>query len=548
MNTIRHCLLLLVLLLSTHINYAQNSSSDVIPTTKGNIIIHPIFHGSIVFKMDKKTIYVDPYNGINAFKELPSPDFILITHVHQDHLDTTTLNALNTSNAKLIVPKAVADLLSSKWKNRLIILGNDQTYTESDISVTAVPMYDLPQTSSSRHVKGMGNGYILTFGGKRIYVSGDTDDIDEMRQLKNIDVAFVCMNQPYTMTVQQAASAVLAFKPKIIYPYHYRDINGFSDIDAFRKIIQTSNKEIEVRIRNWYEDISKAGKVTKFEHVVYGFVSGASLTMNIYRPEQSNQIGIVVIPGTAYGYAYTSDYSQLSITENFTRDTGYLAKYARMLVDKGYTLFVINHRLAPQFRYADIIQDCRRAVRFIRFNANKYGIDPDHIGAFGYSSGATLCSMLGVVDSDETLPKNGIDAMSSKVQSVITLAARFDLSDFNRQADTAMLNPIISRVQLNYIGELPAVENGNYVLSGKYAEASPITYVDKGDASFLVYCSSNDPLVSLRQQVAMYEKLISKGVDAKLKVSHQDAHNPLPNIDEMDAWFLKYLRKPSTRQ
>jgi len=543
MKTIRHCLFLLVLLLGVQINYGQPYKPDVISTAKGDITIHPIFHGSIVFKMQTKTVYVDPYNGVNAYKGLPNPDFILITHMHQDHLDTTTLNALNTSKAKLIVPQIVADMLSSKWKDRLIILGNDKTYTESDVSITAVPMYDLPQISSSRHVKGVGNGYVLAFGGKRIYVSGDTDDIEEMRQLKNIDVAFVCMNQPFTMTVQQAASAVLAFKPKVIYPYHYRDMNGFSDVEAFKKIIQAGSSEIEVRIRNWYEDFSKAGRVSKLEHVVYGFVSGASLTMNIYKPEESNHIGIVVIPGTAYGYAYSLDHSQLSITENFTRDTGYLAKYARMLVDKGYTLFVINHRLAPQFRYVDIVKDCQRAVRFIRFHADKYGIDSDHIGAFGYSSGATLCSMLGVTDRDDTTRKQGMDAMSSKVQSVVTLAARFDLSDFNKPEDTAMQNPIISRVLFNYIGELPAVENRKYALTGKYAEASPISYVDKGDASFLIYYSSNDPLVSMRQQVAMYDKLISNGVDTKLKISQHEAHNPVPNIDEMDAWFFKHLKK-----
>lgn len=545
MKTIRPYMLL-ILTLNLYISYAQLPSPDVIHTTKGDITIQPVFHGAVVFKMHNKTIYIDPYNGVNAYNGLPSPDFILITHTHQDHLDTLTLHALNTSKAKLIVPQAVADRLSSKWKNKLIILGNDKTFTESNLSITAIPMYDLPQTATSRHLKGVGNGYVLAFGGKRIYVSGDTDDIEEMRLLKNIDVAFVCMNQPFTMTIQQAASAVLAFKPRIIYPYHYRDMNGFSDIEAFQKIIQQGSREIEVRIRNWYDDISMTGKVTKSEHVVYGFVSGASLTMNIYKPQRSNQIGIVIIPGTAYGYAYTSDYNQASMTENFTRDTGYLAKYARSLLDRGYTLFVINHRLAPQFHYTDILNDCQRAVRYIRYHANKYDINPDQIGAFGYSSGATLCSMLGVTSLDDTAKKIGVDAMSSKVQSVVTLAARFDLSDFNKDEDISLQNPIISRVLLNYIGELPAVENGSYKLTGKYAEASPITYVDKGDASFLIYCASDDPLVPVRQQLAMYERLITNGVDAKLHISQNEAHNPIPNMEEIDTWFLKYLKRPRT--
>jgi L-ascorbate metabolism protein UlaG (beta-lactamase superfamily)/acetyl esterase/lipase len=531
------------LLLYINSSYAQLPSADIIKTKKGDITIQPIFHGALVLTLANKTIYIDPYNGVNAYKGLATPDLILITHIHQDHMDTITLNALNTSKAKLIVPQAVADRLPLKLKSKVIVLNNDKTFTDSDISITAVPMYDLPQVVSSRHIKGMGNGYILELGGKRIYVSGDTDDIQEMRNLKNIDVAFVCMNLPFTMTIQQAASAVLEFKPKIMYPYHYRDMNGFSDIEGFKKLIQKSNSSIDVRIRNWYEEISQAGKVSKFENVVYGMSSGASLTMNIYKPENSNQVGVIVIPGTAFGYAYSADYSQSSMTENFTRDTGYFGKYARMLVDKGYTIFVINHRLAPQFHCIDIIGDCQRAVRFMRFYSKKYDIDPDNIGAIGYSSGATLCSILGVKDLDNLATQPGIDAVSSKVQSVVTLAARFDLSDFNKQEDTTIQNPIISRVLLNYMGELPMVEDGSYILKGKYADASPITYVDKGDASFLIYHSYDDPLVPQRQAANMHKKLQTNGVDVKLNVTKNEAHNPIPNIEEIDSWFLEHLKK-----
>ncbi len=113
-------------------------------------------------------------------------------------------------------------------------------------------MYNLPETPDSRHTKGRGNGYVLDFGGKNVYISGDTEDIPEMRQLKNIDVAFVCMNQPYTMEVSQASDAVLDFKPKIVYPYHYRGQGGLSDVDAFKKSVVEGNKSIEVRLRNWY--------------------------------------------------------------------------------------------------------------------------------------------------------------------------------------------------------------------------------------------------------------------------------------------------------
>ncbi|MFN3848087.1 MAG: MBL fold metallo-hydrolase [Spirosomataceae bacterium] len=241
-----------LLMLLAYSSNAQLPPPDTLKTQKGDLIIQPIFHGALVMRWQQKTIYIDPYNGINAYKGLPSPDLILITHIHQDHMDTLTLNALNTAKANLIVPQAVADRLPSKWKNQEVVLSNDNTYTDSGISITAVPMYDLPQEANSRHIKGMGNGYVLEVGGKRIYVSGDTDDIPEMRNLKNIDVAFVCMNQPFTMTIQQAASAVLDFKPKIMYPYHYRDMNGFSDINTFKKLIDESNNSIVVRIRNWY--------------------------------------------------------------------------------------------------------------------------------------------------------------------------------------------------------------------------------------------------------------------------------------------------------
>lgn len=533
----------LCFLMIVNTGFGQFPSADTIETSKGTIIIQPVFHGALVLKLGNKTIYVDPYNGINAYKGLPIPDFILITDIHQDHLDTATINAINISNAKFIVPQAVADKLHPRFNDKLTILNNGNSMAEFGISITAIPMYDLPESPNARHTKGRGNGYILEYAGKRIYISGDTDDIPEMLGLKNIDIAFVCMNQPFTMTIQQAASAVLAFKPKIIYPYHYRDMNGFSDIDGFKKIILQNNSNIDVRLRNWYEKVTQATEVKKFENVVYGMVSGASLTMDIYKPEHSNKIGIITIPGTAYGYAYSTDYNQSSITENFAKDSLYFGKYALMLVEKGYTIFVINHRLAPAFRYTDIFEDCQRAVRFIRFNADKFDINPNNIGAFGYSSGATLCSMLGVKDLDKNISQTGIDAVSSKVQSVVTLAARFDLTDFNKKEDTAIQNPIITRVLFNYIGELPMADNNGYIFSGKHAEASPLTYVDKEDASFLIYSAYNDPLVPHRQETNMYKKLISNGVEAKLNLSNEGGHFPVPNLQEIDNWFLKHLKK-----
>ncbi len=129
---------------------------------------------------------------------------------------------------------------------------NGDNITLSGISISAIPMYNLPESPTAMHTKGRGNGYVLGIGGKRIYLSGDTQGIPEMRSLKDIDVAFVCMNLPYTMDIKEAADAVLEFKPKIVYPYHYRGQGGLSDINGFKSLVEAGDKNIEVRLRNWY--------------------------------------------------------------------------------------------------------------------------------------------------------------------------------------------------------------------------------------------------------------------------------------------------------
>lgn len=227
--------------------HAQRPTPDEIATSKGPLSIQPVQHGTLVFTWDGKTIYIDPFGGAKAFESIAPPDIIVITDIHGDHLNPETLAAIKTEKAHFIVPQAVADELPETYKKAITVVSNDETVTLSEIAITATPMYNLPETPDSRHPKGRGNGYIFNFGGKRIYISGDTEDIPEMRSLKDIDVAFICMNGP-TMDIQQAASAVLDFKPKIVYPFHYRG----SDTEAFRKLVNTSNPRIEVRLRNWY--------------------------------------------------------------------------------------------------------------------------------------------------------------------------------------------------------------------------------------------------------------------------------------------------------
>ncbi|MFD2999079.1 MBL fold metallo-hydrolase [Pontibacter toksunensis] len=233
-------------------NAQQRNTPDQVKTNKGELTIQPVQHGTLVLNWDNKTIYVDPTGGAEAFTGVAKPDLILITDIHGDHLSKETLDALQTEGAVMVVPQAVADQLPEKYKGQLKIIGNGESITALDIPITAVPMYNLPESADSRHVKGRGNGYVLNFGGKNVYLSGDTEGIPEMRALKNIDVAFVSMNLPYTMDVDQAADAVLYFKPKIVYPYHYRGQGGLSDVESFKNQVNAKNKQVEVRLKDWY--------------------------------------------------------------------------------------------------------------------------------------------------------------------------------------------------------------------------------------------------------------------------------------------------------
>jgi L-ascorbate metabolism protein UlaG (beta-lactamase superfamily) len=230
---------------------AQVASPDMIPTKMGELSIQPIKHATVIFTIKGLTIYADPTND-GDYTGIASPNIILVTDIHPDHFDVKKLEAIKTANTILIVPQAVADKLPAGDKSNLVILKNGETTTKMGISIKAIPMYNLPESPTALHTKGRGNGYILGIGGKNIYLSGDTQGTPEVRSLKNIDVAFVCMNLPYTMDVKEAASTVLEFKPKIVYPYHYRGKDGLSDVNAFKTMVNTGDAKIDVRLRNWY--------------------------------------------------------------------------------------------------------------------------------------------------------------------------------------------------------------------------------------------------------------------------------------------------------
>ena len=217
-----------------------------------NIDIVPIEHATAVLDWDGTIIYIDPVGGKEAFANVREPDLILITDIHGDHFSMETLKALHTQKAKIIVPQAVADKIPAEFTPQLDILNNGETKERYGINIEAIPMYNLREEAKDFHVKGRGNGYVLSKNSERIYFSGDTEDIPEMRALQNIDKAFVCMNLPYTMTVESAADAVLEFKPKQVYPYHYRGKPDVGDVAKFKALVNDKNPNIEVVQLDWY--------------------------------------------------------------------------------------------------------------------------------------------------------------------------------------------------------------------------------------------------------------------------------------------------------
>ncbi len=221
-------------------------------TDKNEIVIHPIEHASLVLNWDGTTIYVDPVGDKEAYLKYDNPNLILITDIHGDHLDLSTLESLKIESTQIIAPKSVFDKLPEALQKKTKIMNNGDAGSEFGIMLEAIPMYNLRKEAVQYHLKGRGNGYILEKDDKRIYISGDTEDIPEMRNLNNIDIAFICMNLPYTMSVDKAAEAVLAFKPKTVYPYHYRGADVLSDVAKFKSLIEEKDSNIKVVQMDWY--------------------------------------------------------------------------------------------------------------------------------------------------------------------------------------------------------------------------------------------------------------------------------------------------------
>ena len=230
----------------------ENNTTSQLDSDTLDIEIIPISHATAVFKWNDAVFYTDPVGGAEAFAGKDKPDFVLVTDIHGDHMNAETLKALELGDTKIIVPKAVQEKLPEELQANLVVLNNGETKQHMGFSIKAIPMYNLPETKDAMHVKGRGNGYVIEKDSERLYISGDTEDIPEMRDLKNIDVALVSMNLPYTMPVDQAAEGVLAFQPKKVIPYHYRGKDGFSDVEKFRELVNKGNENIEVELMDWY--------------------------------------------------------------------------------------------------------------------------------------------------------------------------------------------------------------------------------------------------------------------------------------------------------
>lgn len=210
---------------------------DIYDTNEGELKITFYGHASLMFNFAGKSIYIDPVTQYADYTKQPKADLILVTHDHGDHLDVRAIDALKKEGTQIVLTKACSQKVTGG-----IVMNNGDTKTIDGLKIEAVPAYNLdPQTRF--HPKGVGNGYVITFGDKKVYIAGDTENIPEMKNLKDIYIAFLPMNLPYTMTPEMAAEAAKVIKPKILYPYHY----GQTDTKKIVDLLKDSGIEVLIR-------------------------------------------------------------------------------------------------------------------------------------------------------------------------------------------------------------------------------------------------------------------------------------------------------------
>ncbi|MGQ9654582.1 MAG: MBL fold metallo-hydrolase [Thermodesulfobacteriota bacterium] len=232
----------LLMALGSRAGAQEGLETDLIKTSAGDLKITFIGHGSLFFTLVGKVIHVDPVGQYGDYSTLPKADLILITHEHRDHLDPKAIEAIRTDRTKIVLTQACVAQVQGG-----IVMKNGDVQTIEGIKIEAVPAYNIVHMRSEGvpfHPKGAGNGYVITLGDKRVYVAGDTENTPEMKALQGIDIAFLPMNLPYTMTPEMVADAAKAFKPRILYPYHFGD----TDTSRIVKLLKDT-KEVEVRIR-----------------------------------------------------------------------------------------------------------------------------------------------------------------------------------------------------------------------------------------------------------------------------------------------------------
>ena len=223
-------------------NAQTHFETDNITTSGGDLKITFIGHASLIFSFNGKVIHVDPDGELADYSTLPKADIVLITHEHSDHFDLSAIKILRTNQTKLVLTETCARKISGG-----MVMKNGDVQIIQGIKFEAIPAYNIIHKRDNGqpfHLEGVGNGYIMTFGDKRVYVAGDTENIPEMKTLQGIDVAFLPMNLPYTMTPEMVADAAKLFRPKILYPYHYGD----TDTSKLLELLK-DEQEIEVRIR-----------------------------------------------------------------------------------------------------------------------------------------------------------------------------------------------------------------------------------------------------------------------------------------------------------
>lgn len=232
-------------LLSFGLASAKNVfQSDTIKTSQGDLILTFIGHATLMFQFQGKVIHVDPVSREADYTKLPDADLILVTHEHYDHLDPQAIAEIRKPTTKIVMTPAC----KKQYAGDAVVMKNGDVKTVMGLKIEAVPAYNIEhkrRNGQPFHPKGRGNGYIITFADKRLYVAGDTENTPEMKALKNIDIAFLPMNLPYTMTPEMVADAAKAFQPRILYPYHMGDTDWHKLVELLK-----GEKNIEVRIRD----------------------------------------------------------------------------------------------------------------------------------------------------------------------------------------------------------------------------------------------------------------------------------------------------------